>query len=272
MATKSASNVLEMTPVSGQASASVKGTHGAAVGAELIKFLEDKAKAVVAEQKPLKMRLKAFYDFSDDDFDGYFATSRHYRDEIKKKADAAKLTITKFRQSAPGIDYVYVSLSEFDRLARAVKTGWRPDVDRLSWAAIKAEATERLDSVGKAEKRAAITKERDQIESDPSIDPEVKQARLTLLKKAEEELVPKTNNGPTKSTKTNFQTACEMLDKFPLQDLELVQAWLGQKIAKINEKAKTKTVKTESAPATKAATTKAKGKTKEHATARGSKK
>lgn len=240
MAQKSASNVLEQSPVSTKASADVKGTHGSGYAAMLISFLEAKAEAVVKIQVSLKDKLKGFYDFSDDDFAAYHEETRKYRDTIKAEAEKAKLTVTKFRQSAPGVDYVYVSLSEFDRLARAVKTGWRPDVDRLSWAAIKAEATERLDAQAKAEKREEIAQKISTVKADPKMDPKTKEAHITVLNSELEAIATTTptrgtGQGSNTGTKSNFQKACEMLDKYPISDLELVAAWLNQKIDAYNK-------------------------------------
>jgi hypothetical protein len=239
MATKSASNVAERQPVSTAASANVVGTHGSGFAASLLKFLEEKASAAIKIQVSLKDKLKGFYDFSAEDFTAYFAETKKYREAIKAEADKAKLTVTKFRECTPGVDYVYVSISEFDRLAKAVSTGWRPDVDRLTWAAIKAEATARLDSVAKD---TAINQTKEELAkwaADNTADKEVKAANILILNKRMEELATTrptsagAGQGQTVNTKTNFQRACEMIEKFPLQDKELIHAWLGQHLEAI---------------------------------------
>lgn len=234
MATKSASNVVERTPVSGQASADVKGTHGSGFAASLVKFLEEKSQAAVKLQVSLKDKLKGFYDFSSDDYTAFFATTKSWRDDIAKEAEKAKLTLTQFRRSAPGIDYVYVSLSVFDMFARACSTGWRPDVDRLSWAALQEEARNRLNATATAEKQKAVQEELAKWQADDKVDPEVKKANIVILNKRMEELATVKPDGSKTpgagKTKTNFERATEMLDKFPQQDLEMVAAWLQKKL------------------------------------------
>lgn len=235
----SASNVLEQSTVSGQASADMKGTHGSGYAALLIKYLSEKADQQVKIQISLKDKLKGMMDFSEDDFAAYFEETRKYRDAIKADADKAKLTVTKFRQAAPGIDYVYVSLSEFDRMARALKTGWKPDFDK-AWAEIKASATERLDATGRQEQAEQVRKELSTVLADPKMDATVRQAHKTILENKLVELATlkpakKPGQGGTTTTKTGFQQACEMLDKLPMQELELVQAWLAEKIEAYNK-------------------------------------
>ena len=229
---KSASNVVERPPVSGAASANVKGTHGSGFASALIKFLDEKSQAAVKLQVSLKDKLKEFYDFSDDDYTAYFETTKKWRETIAKEADTAKLTLTQFRRSAPGIDYVYVSLSVFDMFARACSTGWRPDTDRLTWAALQEEARDRLNAKAKAEQQKQVQEELAKWAADDKADPEVKRANIVILNKRMEELATtsKPTTASTAKPKTNFDKATEMLDKFPQQDLEMVAAWLQKKL------------------------------------------
>src|SRR5258706_8145842 len=115
---KSASNVMERPPVSGQESADVRGTHGSGFAQVLIRAVEQFAEKEVKTQTSLKDRLKGMLDFSGDDHIAFRADLQRWSDAVKGEADKAKLTVTQYRQSAPIGDYTYVTLSVFRSLSR----------------------------------------------------------------------------------------------------------------------------------------------------------
>lgn len=237
----SASDLASRKPVTGAASADVKGTHGSSVGEMLIKFLQTKAETIVKVSVSLKDKVREFYDFSDEDFEAYFNTTKAYREQIALEAAKAKLNVTQYRKAAEGVDYIYVSLSEFDRIARAVKTGWRPELRDMSWADVKMGATERLGSEAKRQEQEQVKKELAQWVADDKADPVVKQSHINILNAKMAELADtkpeaKKDEAEKPASKlSNFQQACNMLDKFPVQDLELVKAWLDAKLDKLHK-------------------------------------
>lgn len=148
--TKSASNVAERTPVQRKGKATVVGAIGHAFAAVMIEAARSEGRAVLAKQKSMKDRLKELMAFpSNADHIAFRGDLDTALDDIKREAEAAKLTLNAYSEANPIAASLRSTVSMWNKMSKAVEHGMtasKVDFEK-PWADISKLATEIIDSV-----------------------------------------------------------------------------------------------------------------------------
>jgi hypothetical protein len=138
-------NVVEMKPAtSGKASAKpVNDAAGHALGKVLIKEAKATAEADKKAREKRKDTLKRIEGFTRENHLSFRAELEAERSIMALTAETEGMNVTEFRKHDSVFDAVYVTVSLWLKLSRAVEKGYKPDYAE-SWQYIDAKATETL--------------------------------------------------------------------------------------------------------------------------------
>lgn len=128
----------------GPKAADHKGQQGHALAVLVIKQAEKAAEFLMAETRSRKMILSDLLNFRDNA--EHIAFRKDLTDkleEIKKQADAAKISLNAYCDANAGAASVRVECSLWNKLSTAVERGWKPDMDK-PWAEISKAATNHM--------------------------------------------------------------------------------------------------------------------------------
>lgn len=224
----STTNMVEKIPHDKKVSAPVTAAIGHAFAAVLIRDIEDRAEAEVKIQLSLKDRLRQLVAFpSHEDHVGFRADCSQRQDQISNAAKSISISVAEYRTRNPAANTIYTQLSEWKNLSEAAEASWVPNYD-LSWNVLKAQATDWKNSTGKTppellqQRKAVLLDEKmpdeKKIELVASLD-----SKIAETKPAQAAPSARTGRKP----KANVDKAMEMLEQFPISDLEIVYQRLG---------------------------------------------
>lgn len=128
----------------GPKAADHKGQQGHALAVLVIKQAEKTAEFLAAETRSRKMILTDLLQFRDNaEHIAFRKDLTDKLDEIKKQADAAKISLNAYCDANPGAASVRVECSLWNKLSTAAERGWKPDMDK-PWAEISKAATNHM--------------------------------------------------------------------------------------------------------------------------------
>lgn len=234
----SASNVLERTPVAQQASANVSGAYGAGIAVVFIRETEAYAKKVadveVKGERTMKDRLRDLIPLSLDDHIGFRNGLQQRVDAIGKEADDFKLSVSDYRKSNKVANVVYVTLSMWKKLSSAIAAGWKPDFDK-PWSEISQSATAANDAQAARQAQAKVAEEIAKVEADVKLAPEVKAAKVTILKAQMAETPVRNKGGRPPVVKTLIDKLAELVKDQPLQEVEAAFVWFSAYLSDLSK-------------------------------------
>lgn len=225
------------------------GAQGAALAMVFLQRFEQRADEALKEQLSMKDALRELHDagMDHDSHIEYRKALEAKRDSITAEGKKGGLTITAYRAADARADSIYVSISLWLKMSRAVELGWNPDYDK-AWSEISASATAKLDAQAASEAQAkratelaSYAKERDEAAT-----PEAKsvaEAKITLLNAAQvanpesgsptartSAIGRKRAGRPVATTKSLFDQMLPIIKDHPLQDVERLHVQLGEYI------------------------------------------
>lgn len=116
--------------------------HGLILANDMLGDWREVAKLERKDALSLKDRLEQLTKLDPNGHKAFRDTFQKERDQVNSAAKAANMNLRTYFDTNPGTEYVYVRVSDWFSLSKAVESGWTPNVT-LPWGVLKTQATDR---------------------------------------------------------------------------------------------------------------------------------